>query len=66
MPLGGTFEPLGGDSAYKRGGDACQKFWIKPLKETDLGMAQAFLTPKRDHVKTQAMLCIFIFFRVQP
>ena len=66
MPLGGTFEPLGGDSTYKRGGDACRKFWIKPLKETDLGMAQAFLTPKRDHVKTQAMLCIFIFFRVQP
>ena len=32
----------GGGSAYKRGGDACRKFWIKPLKETDLGMAQAF------------------------
>ena len=42
MPLGGTFEPLGEDSAYKRGGDACQKSSIKPLKETDLGMAQAF------------------------
>ena len=39
----------GGDSAYERGGDARRKFWIKPLKETDLGMAQAFLTPKRDH-----------------
>ena len=35
----------GGDSAYKRGGDACRKFWIKPLKETDLGMAQAFFDP---------------------
>ena len=45
MPLGGTFEPLGGDSPYKRGGDACQKFSIKPLKETDLGMAQAFYDP---------------------
>ena len=35
----------GGDSAYERGGDACQKFWIKPLKETDLGVAQAFFDP---------------------
>ena len=33
------------DSAYERGGDACQKFWIKPLKETDLGVAQAFFDP---------------------
>ena len=31
-----------GDSAYERGGDARRKFWIKPLKETDLGVAQAF------------------------
>ena len=38
------FKP-GGDSAYERGGDACQKFWIKPLKETDLGVAQAFFNP---------------------
>ena len=33
----------GGDSAYERGGDARRKFWIKPLKETYLGVAQAFL-----------------------
>ena len=32
----------GGDSAYERGGDARRKFWIKTLKETDLGVAQAF------------------------
>ena len=32
----------GRDSAYERGGDARRKFWIKPLKETDLGVAQAF------------------------
>ena len=32
----------GRDSAYERGGDACRKFWIKPLKETDVGVAQAF------------------------
>ena len=36
---------LGGDSAYERGGDARRKFWIKPLKETDMGVAQAFLDP---------------------
>ena len=44
-----------GDSAYERGGDARRKFWIKPLKKTDLGVVQAqlFFTPKRDHVKTQ-------------
>ena len=35
----------GGDSAYERGGDARRKFWIKPLKETDLGVAQAFFDP---------------------
>ena len=52
----------GGDSVYERGGDARRKFWIKPLKETDLEGAQAFLTPKRDHNKTQT---IYIF-RVQP
>ena len=41
----------GGGSTYERGEDTCRKFWIKPLKETDLG--QAFLIPKRGHVKTQ-------------
>ena len=30
---------------YERGGDARRKFWIKPLKETDLGVAQAFFDP---------------------
>ena len=28
-------------------------FELNPLKETDLGVAQGFLTPERDHVKTQ-------------
>ena len=36
---------------YERCGDARKEFWIKPLKETNLGMAQPFLTPKRDHFK---------------
>ena len=35
----------GRDYAYERGGDARRKFWIKPLKETDLGGAQAFFDP---------------------
>ena len=35
----------GGVSAYERGGDARRKFWIKPQKETDLGVAQAFFDP---------------------
>ena len=34
-----------GGLAYERGGDARRKFWIKPLKETDLGVAQAFFDP---------------------
>ena len=37
--------PGGGDSSYERGGDAHWKFWIKPLKETDPGVAQAFFDP---------------------
>ena len=32
----------GGNSAYERGGDARRRFWMKPLKETDLGVARAF------------------------
>ena len=35
----------GGKSAYERGGDAHWKFWIEPLKETDLGGVQAFFDP---------------------
>ena len=54
----------GGGTTYERGRDARRKFWIEPLivKETYLGVAQAFLSPKRDHV----IGYIFIFFRVQP
>ena len=33
------------NSAYERGGDVRRKFWIEPLKETDLGVAQAFFDP---------------------
>ena len=31
--------PGGGEPGYERGGDARQKFWIKPLEETNLGVA---------------------------
>ena len=41
MFLGGG----GGDPAYDRDGDARQKFSIKTLKETNLGMAKAFFDP---------------------
>ena len=37
--------PGGGDSAYERGRDARRKFWIKPLKDADLGVAQALFDP---------------------
>ena len=37
----------GGHSAYEGGGDALRKFWIKPLKETDQGVAQAFFDPEK-------------------
>ena len=43
--LFGLQNPGAGDPAYKGGTDACRKFWIKPLKETDLGVAQAFFDP---------------------
>ena len=36
---------VGGDSAYEKGRDARRKFSIKPLKETDPGVAQAFFDP---------------------
>ena len=35
----------GGGAAYERGGDTRRKFWIKPIKETDPGVAQAFFDP---------------------
>ena len=44
-PISDQKIPGGGDSAYERGGDARRKFWIKPIKETDLGVAEAFFDP---------------------
>ena len=47
--------PGGGTPHMKGVGMRRRKFWIKPLKETDLGVAQTFFLTllKRDHVKTQ-------------
>ena len=30
---------------FERGGEARQKFWVKPLKETNLGMGPPFFYP---------------------
>ena len=37
--------PRGVDSAYERGGDARRKFWIKSLKEINLGVTAPFFDP---------------------
>ena len=36
-----------GGLPYERGGDARRNFWIKPLKETNLGVAQPFFNPPK-------------------
>ena len=35
----------GGGLPYETDGDARRKFWIRPLKETNLDVAQAFCDP---------------------
>ena len=44
-PKNFDLDSRGGDSAYERGGDGRRKFGIKPLKETNLGLAQPFFDP---------------------
>ena len=39
---------------------------MKPLQETNLGVASGFLTPKRDHVKTQNIYLFLYFFACNP
>ena len=54
----------GGDFSYERGGDAHWKFWIKPLKETDPGVAQAFFWPlKGTMLKHRQYTYFYIFSR---
>ena len=53
-----------GDSAYWRSGDTRLKFWIKPLKETDLGVAQDFFWPlKETMLKHRQYIYFYIFWR---
>ena len=40
-----TYTSGGGGLPYERDGDDRRKFWIKPLKETNLGVAQPFFDP---------------------
>ena len=57
----------GGHSAYERGGDGRRKFWIKPLKETDLGVTEAFFLPLKETIfKHRQYIYIIVFSRVQP
>ena len=42
--------PGGGGLPYKRDGDARRKFWIKPLKEIYLGVAQSFFWPLKETI----------------
>ena len=44
----GEAEGGGGSLSYKNDRNACRKIRIKPLKETSLGVAQLYLTPKED------------------
>ena len=39
---------------------------LNPQRRPIWAWPKLFLTPKRDHVKTQAIKYIFIFFRLQP
>ena len=52
-----------GDTAYERGGDASRNFWMKPLKETDPGEAQAFLPLKEAMLKHRQYTYFYIFSR---
>ena len=58
--------PRPGDSAYERGGDARRKFWIKPLKETDLGMAQACFDPFHMQSPSPGLPCRLPRFCLYP
>ena len=37
-----------GGTPYVKVEDACQKIWIKSLKETNLGLAQVLFDPLKD------------------
>ena len=39
-----------GELGYERDGDACRKCWIKPLKETSLGVAPTYFWPLKETI----------------
>ena len=45
----------GGGLPNERGGDACRKYWIKPLKDTNLGVAQPFWSLKETILNSDYM-----------
>ena len=49
-----------GGLPYESGGDACRKFWMKPLKKTNLGVGQPFSPPK-DTILFQCSLGIDVY-----
>ena len=42
------WNPPGGGLPHETDGDACRKFWIKPLKETIWAWLKLFVSPKKD------------------
>ena len=56
----------GGTPHMKVMGMLVGNFELNPLKKTNLGVAQAFLTPKRNHVKTQTIYFFYVFFTCNP
>ena len=59
------FKSFLGGTLHIKGVGMHWKFWIKPLKETDLGVAQAFFDLKETKKYTY-QIYIFMLFRVQP
>ena len=49
-PEGGGGGGGGGGLPYERGGDSRRKFWIKPQKETNLGVAKPFFGPLKETI----------------
>ena len=62
-----TLKPGGGGGAHMKGvGMLVENFKLNPLRRLIWAWPKHFLTPKRDHVKTQTIYIFFMFFRLQP
>ena len=51
-----------GGLRIRKGGDSLRKFWIKPLKETDLGVARAFFWPLKETMSKHRQYTYFYIF----